>query len=72
VNTHFNLEPKTKSEAVNLEALSYPVQNDLVPVINQKYMQLTFLNTLVSARKGDFKKKTPKRTWLCAGISLVR
>jgi len=20
----------------------------------------------------DYKKKTPKRTWLCAGISLVR
>ena len=30
-------------------------------------------NTLASARiRGFLEKKTPKRTWICAGISLVR
>jgi len=29
-------------------------------------------NTWASAGFGDFREKTPKRTWICAGISLVR
>jgi len=32
-----------------------------------------FFNTLASTRIQEFsEKKTPKRTWLCAGLSLVR
>jgi len=38
------------------------------------HMQSTYLlNSLASARiQGFSRKKTPKRKWLCAGISLVR
>jgi len=36
-------------------------------------MRFVFMNSLVSARFWEFsEKKTPKRTWLCAGISPVR
>jgi len=31
--------------------------------------QVGTVNTLASARIRGFKKKTPKHTWLCAGIS---
>ena len=34
------------------------------------YCALTFINPILcSYAFGDFRKKTPKRTWLCAGIS---